>query len=210
MLGAMIDLIVRDATNGRRSIDDVMRAMLERFAGARGFTNADVERTVADVCGCPMRSFFDTYVRSAGTIDFNRYLALIGLRAVVTSRPALGPDSQPAPDRRIYAWLPPGERTLSLLLTDPSSVWVRAGLHTGDRLVAVNGSSVTTYPELRAAIARARIGDTVRVDVRRPAGAWQADVVVAGYERPTVRVEELAGTTEPQRALRTRWSTGSP
>jgi predicted metalloprotease with PDZ domain len=157
-----------------------------------------------------VRSFFDAYVRNAATIDVNRYLALIGLRALVTSRPAVGPDSQPAPDRRIYAWLPPGEQTLSLLLTDPSSVWVRAGLHTGDRVVAVNGSPVTTSRDLRAAIARARIGDTVRVDVRRPGGAWRADVVVAGYDRPTVRVEELAGSTERQRALRARWLSGAP
>src|SRR5437773_1799758 len=41
LLGTMLDLIVRDATSGARSIDDVMRAMLERFSGARGFTGRD-------------------------------------------------------------------------------------------------------------------------------------------------------------------------
>ena len=47
LIAAMLDLVIRDATAGRRSVDDVMRAMLERFSGPRGFTGRDVE----DGCG---------------------------------------------------------------------------------------------------------------------------------------------------------------
>jgi predicted metalloprotease with PDZ domain len=208
VLGTMIDLIVRDATAGRRSMDDVMRTMLERFSGERGFTGRDVEQTVADVCGCAMRAFFESYVRNARQIDFNRYLPLIGLRARVTWEPASGDDGRPVPDRRIFAWMPPGERALSLLLTDPSSAWGRAGLHTGDRVVAVNGTPIATWPELRSAVLSARIGDTVRVEVRRPTGLWSTNVVMAGYDRPVVRIEEIPETTQRQRSLRERWIAG--
>ena len=208
VLGTMLDLIVRDATAGRRSMDDVMRAMLERFSGERGFTGRDVEQTVADVCGCAMRPFFDAYVRNARQIDFNRYLPLIGLRARVTWEPASGDDGRPVPDRRIFAWTPPGERALSLLLTDPSSAWGRAGLHTGDRVVAVNGTPIATWPEFRSAIVSARIGDTVRVEVRRPTGLWSTNVVIAGYDRPLVRIEEIPEPTQRQRSLRLRWIAG--
>src|SRR5207245_10010506 len=78
LLGAMLDLIVRDATSGARSIDDVMRAMLERFSGERGFGGRDVERTVAHVCGCTVRPFFEAHVRGSQAIDFHRHLRLIG------------------------------------------------------------------------------------------------------------------------------------
>jgi predicted metalloprotease with PDZ domain len=210
LLGTMLDLIVRDATGGRRSMDDVMRAMLDRFSGTRGFTSRDVERVVADVCGCPMQAFFDSYVRNARQIDFNRYLSLVGLRARVTWEPALGADGQTVPDRRIFAWVPPGERALSLLLTDPSSAWGRAGLHTGDRVVAVNGTPIATWPELRGAIVQARVGDTVDVEVTRPTGPWRAKVVVTGYNRPVVRVEEIVRPTERQGFLRQRWLAGAP
>jgi predicted metalloprotease with PDZ domain len=208
LLGTMLDLIIRDATGGRRSMDDVMRAMLDRFSGERGFTGRDVERTVADVCGCPTQAFFDSYVRNARQIDFDRYLGLIGLRARVTWEPALGTDGEAAPDRRIFAWMPPGEQALSLLLTDPSSAWGRVGLHTGDRLVAVNGTPISAWPELRSTIARARVGDTVDVEVRRPTGSWRTKVVVTGYNRPMVRIEEIPGATERQRALRVGWVAG--
>jgi predicted metalloprotease with PDZ domain len=209
LLGTMLDLIVRDATGGRRSMDDVMRLMLDRFAGQRGFTGRDIERVVGDVCECATQTFFDSYVRNARQVDFDRYLRFIGLRARVTWQPALRPDGQAAPDQRIFAWMPPGERVLSLLLTNPSSAWGRAGLHTGDRVVAVNGAPIATWPEFRSAVARARIGDTVRVEVRRPTGTWSTNVVITGYNRPVVRIEEIPEATDRQRALRQRWMDGA-
>lgn len=220
LLGTMLDLLVRDATTGarrtrdtsggRRSIDDVMRLMLERYSGERGFTGQDVERTVAEVCRCAVRAFFDRYVRAPGPIDFDRYLRLAGLRARVSWAPAVGRDSQPAPDTRVFAWLPPGEQRLKLLITGPATAWGRAGLHTGDRIVSVNGAPVATWPEFRGLLSRLRIGDSVRVEVMRPTGAFRTTVAVAGYDRPVVRVEELPGATEKQRALRAQWAAGAP
>jgi predicted metalloprotease with PDZ domain len=210
LLGTALDLIVRDATGGRRSMDDVMRLMLERFSGTRGFSGRDVERVVSDVCGCPTQAFFDAYVRGARPVDFDRYLRMIGLRARVIWEPALARDGQPAPDLRIFAWLPPGERALRLLLTDPSSAWGRAGLHTGDRVVALNGSPVSTWTDFRSAVARSRIGDTVRVEVERPTGTWATRVVVSGYSRPTVGIEEIPDATDRQRRLRRAWIAGAP
>ncbi|HEY6110114.1 MAG TPA: hypothetical protein VIV56_14545, partial [Gemmatimonadales bacterium] len=40
LLGTMLDFVVRDASAGRRSLDDVVRATLERFSGERGYTGA--------------------------------------------------------------------------------------------------------------------------------------------------------------------------
>jgi predicted metalloprotease with PDZ domain len=216
LIGAMLDLIVRDATNGAQSMDDVMRGMLQHFSGERGFTGADVEHTVGDVCGCSVKALFDDHVRAASAIDFDRYLRLIGLRTRVTWSPALGRDGRPAPDLRFWAWLPTTEgggaeeRSLRLLLFDPGSVWGRAGLHTGDRLAAVNGAPLTTMAAFRALLGRLRVGDTVRVEVTRPAGAWRASVVVPGYDRQSVRIEEIPEATERQRALRARWLTAAP
>lgn len=210
LLGTMLDFVVRDATGGRRSLDDVVRATLERFSGERGYTGRDLERTVADVCGCAVRDFFDRYVRGANAIDFDRYLSLIGLRTRVTSVPATGSDGRPAADVRVFAWAPEGEPTLRLLLWNPMSLWNRAGLHTGDRIVTVNGAPLAGMADFRRVFGSLRIGDTVRVEVARASGAFSATVVVSGYDRPTVRLEELPGATASQRSLRTRWLAGEP
>ena len=58
VLGSMLDLIIRDVSNGNKTIDDVMRKMLERFSGEKGFTSKDIEQAVKDVCGCNVHQFF--------------------------------------------------------------------------------------------------------------------------------------------------------
>src|SRR5205814_1460411 len=149
LLGAMLDFKIRDATDGRRSMDDVMRLMMDRYSGATGFTGDDVEHSFAEVCGCEMKVFFDTYVRGSTPIDFDQFLGLIGLRARVKWVPAANDSGRPQPDLRIVAWMPRGETQLRLLITDPNSVWARAGLHTGDQLVSVNGVEMKGWPEFR-------------------------------------------------------------
>jgi predicted metalloprotease with PDZ domain len=210
LLTTMLDLVVRDATNGRRSIDDVMRAMLQRYSGARGFTGADIERIVADVCGCAVHDFFDRYVRRGGGLDVNRYLQLAGLRLTVDSQAVLD-SGRAAPDWRLRGWLPPGETRLELLVSDPTSVWGRSGLHTGDRLVTWDGVAITSPAELRGLVRGAHIGDRHTLDVITAAGLrQQRTVVITGFSRPAAHIAELPNATARQLAIRARWSAGDP
>lgn len=207
LIGALLDLVVRDATRGVRSMDDVMRLLFAR-ADSRGFEGRDIERAVETVCGCDVTPLFDAYVRDAGSLDFNRYLALIGLTTRVASAPAVW-NGEPERDLRIFGWEPPGEGGVRLIITHPGSTWGRAGLHSGDRLMSVDGTPVATWPELRARLQRLRIGDTIRIEVRRPTGPFPARVTVSGFERPTVRIESLPNATTGQRALGAQWLKGS-
>jgi len=210
VIGTILDLVVRDATAGDRSMDDVMRLMLDRFGGERGFDGRDVERSVEEVCGCDVTALFDTHVRNGGpSIDFDRYLARLGLRIRATRAPAVW-NGQPERDLRIFAREAPGEGGLRLIVTDPASVWGMAGFHTGDRLVSIDGAAVTSWPEFRSRVVRLQIGDTVRLEVRRPTGPFGATVVMTGFDRPVVRIDEMPGATERQRALRARWVAAAP
>jgi predicted metalloprotease with PDZ domain len=210
LIGTMLDIIIRDATNGRRSIDDVMRLMLERHSGVRGFTGRDVERVAGDVCDCSVKAFFDSHVRGSTPIDFNRYLRLIGLRSQVSSGPAVNNAGEPTPDYRMTAWLPAGARQLSLLVTDPNSVWAKAGLHTGDRLVSVNGKPITTWAELRLILRGIRIGDRISFETIRQGRPFRTTIIVTGFQRPTVSLEQVAGATPRQQQLRAQWLAGRP
>ncbi len=193
LLGTMLDLIVRDATTGRRSMDDVMRLLFERSATTR-VDGRTVERAVEDVCGCDVTPFFEAYVRGAAPLDYNRYLGVIGLRASVTSAPAVY-NGEPERDLRIFGW-EPGDGGVRLVISHPASIWAKAGLHSGDRLVSMDGTPVTTWADLRARLQRLRLGDSVRIEVQRPppVGPFAATIIVSGFERPAVRIE---GTANP-------------
>ncbi len=207
VIGAMLDLIVRDASDGRRSIDDVMRLMLERFGGTQGFVGRDVERVVEDVCGCDVTPFFDAHVRSGSAIAFDRYLSLIGLRARVEWIPAVRPSSnEPIVDLRLYAADVPAGELARLVLTHPESPWARAGLHTGDRIVSVNGAPARTWLEFRGIIQRIRVGDTTRMVVERAGNRLAVNVVPAQQRRPLVRLQEIAGAPAKAARLRDSWA----
>lgn len=187
VLGAMLDLIVRDATSGRRSMDDVMRLLYAR--SDQRLDGRAVERAVEDTCGCDVTSFFEAHVRGARVLDYNRYLALLGLRATVSWAPAVS-NGQPERDLRVFGF-EPGDGSLRLVISNPASAWGRAGLHSRDRLVSMDGSPVGTWPELRGRLQRLRLGDSVRMEVERPSGRYATTVVVTGLERPTVRIDGI-------------------
>ncbi|HJQ19253.1 MAG TPA: hypothetical protein VJ867_02820, partial [Gemmatimonadaceae bacterium] len=206
LLGVMLDLIIRDATSNRRSMDDVMRLMLDRFGGAHGFSTADVQQAVERVCGCSVQRFFDAHIRGAQPIAFGRYLALAGLSVSVARVPVLR-DGKPAPDFRIRGWNAPGDSALSLILWDRSSAWGRAGLHSGDRLVSINGATPTTWGALRQIVSALQIGDTARLVVRqKPSGATRTvEVPIAGYDQPRVSITHVSNPTPRQERLLSAW-----
>ena len=208
VIGTMLDLVIRDATGDRRTIDDLMRAMMRRFSADSGYTTAGVESVASGVCGCVLAPFFDRWVRHAGTIDVDRYLRLVGLRARVTRAPALSAEGKPEPDVALFAWQPAPGALPELLLTDPRGIWGRAGLRTGDQIVSVNGAAIPEPRALRRALSPLAIGDTARVAVLRAGQRVIATVPIAGRERVSVRLEPLADATAAQKARLARWLAG--
>ncbi len=207
LIGTLLEFRIRDATNGERSMDDVMRLMLERHSGEHGFTSRDIDRAVADVCGCSVTAFFDAHIRAGSALDVASYLRLAGIDMQVTMAPARN-DAGPIPDLRVVGWNREGEQALSLRLLTPDGAWSRAGLRTGDRVVTMNGAAIRNWPELRALLRTQKVGDTVAVVVSRPAGQFITRVNLTGYDVPLVTLTPSPGASPKQRAIRERWLSG--
>ena len=47
----MLDAHIRKATNGKKSMDDVIRLEFKRWSGAHGYTAAEFNQTVSDAAG---------------------------------------------------------------------------------------------------------------------------------------------------------------
>ena len=196
LIGTMLDFIIRNSTSGQRSMDDVMRRLFDQGKRIDGRV---IEQAVESVCSCDVTPFFDAHVRHGAVIDFNHYLGLIGLTTHGTWGAAMY-NGEPERDLRMWGFESVRDSTLRLIVNNPASVWGRAGLHSRDQLVGINGAPVRTWAELRAKLQALRLGDTVRVQVQRST-PFVATVVVAGFERSTVRVERLPNATVAQRRL---------
>jgi predicted metalloprotease with PDZ domain len=84
LFGILLDLLIRDQTNGVRSLDDLMRDMMTAHRGEPGFTPEQLQAQAARTCACDVRLLFESYITGARPMDFNRYFALAGLRVKVT------------------------------------------------------------------------------------------------------------------------------
>jgi predicted metalloprotease with PDZ domain len=206
VLGAMLDLIIRDATNGRKSMDDAMRKMMENFSGEKGFTSTDIEQTVHEICGCNVHPFFQDHVFGSRQIDFNKWLKLIGLQFAIEWKDVLSADGKASPDLRVYSWQNPNENFIRLGITNPASCWANAGLHTGDKIISVNGTVVVAPRDFRQLIRGVKIGDTVTMEVQQPAGKVRVNVMITGYQYPDVHIFPLVGATEKEKHLLSEWT----
>ena len=208
LLGNMLDLIIRNATNSKHSIDDVMRRMMKQFGKDKGFTNKDIEQTINKTCNCNMHDFFQQYIYGSNSIDFNKYLQLAGMRSDTTWADATSDDGKPGRDLRVYAWYN-SQRKLLLGITDPESIWGKAGLHTGDEILSINDTPVVTQKTFFDMIRKADIGEIISIEVKRVPGIFKADVLISGYKTASVKISELTTATEEQQKLRWHWLAGN-
>ena len=205
VLGTLLDFIIRDATNGKRSMDDVMRKMMENFSGEKGFTSKDIELTIHKVCGCDVHQFFEDHVFGNKKIDFDKYLKLAGLQMSLTWKDVLSNDGKPAPDLRVYSWQENKENFIRLGITNPSSCWAKAGLHTGDIVKSIDGTILKTERDLRQLIRIAKIGDMVAMEIQKPSGMVKTNILITGYQQPEIHITPIIGAIEKKKKIFTQW-----
>ena len=137
-----LDLAIRQATAGRRSLDDVMRGLWRRF-GSKGkpYPSGEIERLASAAAGRSLAPFFDRYVRGVETPPFERLLRPFGL--TLRERPEKDAEGEtPARVRRAadFGWKTKDEKgRLVVAEVYEGRAASGAGVSAGDELVAVAG-----------------------------------------------------------------------
>lgn len=109
VIGLLLDARIQHATNGRRSLDDLMRLAYSRFSGAHGFTPAQWVATASEVAGTDLSAFFHKTVRTTDELDYSEALDWFGLRFAPSADPAkawtleVRPDATAAQTARLDA-----------------------------------------------------------------------------------------------------------
>ncbi len=160
LAGLMLDIMIRDASDNRRSLDDVFRELYTTtYKRGRGFTRDDWWNAVS--AGAGGRSFADferKYVDGREPYPWHELLPLIGLQVEETKVPRLGVSTiMDATGVRIEQ-------------VDPQGAAAAAGVKAGDYLLAINDLAVddqSFIPKFRALFAGAREGQPMTLRVRR-------------------------------------------
>ncbi|KRO87273.1 MAG: hypothetical protein ABR90_04895 [Cryomorphaceae bacterium BACL29 MAG-121220-bin8] len=80
IVGLFLDFKIRNATQNKKSLDDVMRMLYWKYykGKKRGFTEVEFQQTCEEVAGIYLTEIFE-YVYSTKELDYEKYLAYGGL-----------------------------------------------------------------------------------------------------------------------------------
>jgi predicted metalloprotease with PDZ domain len=209
LLGMLLDLEIRSATHGEKSLDDVMRLMYRKFYESpatsyylhgRGYTERDILEAVNQVSGADFTPFFQQYVAGTVPLPYNKILAKAGLALHIATSPNAPPS--------LGALVEPVDTGVRIVAVRSGGAADRAGLSRDDVLISVDDQSLAT----------ASVGERLSI---YPAGAKVLFEVERHEERHFIYVQldppqpdeysitDLPGATEEQVKIRQGWLSGS-
>ncbi|HXX43135.1 MAG TPA: hypothetical protein VEJ38_00295 [Candidatus Acidoferrales bacterium] len=103
IVGFLLDLAIRDATDNHKSLDDVLRRMNAEYAQKGKFydDSAGIRAVVEEVTGKSFADFFNRYVSGTDEIPYADFLSIAGLELQIgTGRAAIGEVAHPTERQR--------------------------------------------------------------------------------------------------------------
>ncbi len=209
LVALCLDLLIRDKTRGRKSLDDVMRALWRRhgLTGA-GLEEDGIERLAEEAAGLKLGRTLDDWLRSPRELPLKALLATQGVE--IELRPAeSGEDKggRPAGSKKTAGLAMLGIRARAQ--GDDSAVThvleggaaQQAGIAAGDLLIAVDGLR-PGQAGLDAALAKRRAGERVGIHAFRRDELMSFEAQLRRADADTCVLTESAGA---RRKLLERW-----
>ena len=193
ILGVMLDLAIRDATDNHKSLDDLMRAMNRDYAQRGRFydDSKGIEQEAEVVAGRSFREFFADYVAGTKEIPYNDFLRAAGLQAEVRQQ-------------SVADWGFRIERGANGAATIESvaagSGAEKAGLRSGDVILQMEGQPFGR-PAMRF-LYQHRPGDIVNMRIERDGVPANISFALAERMVQTYSISENANANERQKRIR--------
>jgi predicted metalloprotease with PDZ domain len=206
-----LDLTLRKATQGRRSLDDVMRALWTEYGRAgRGVGEDELEQLAERVSGVKLARFFERAVRGTEDLQWVPLLRLFGVRSSMSpaqSQADRGGAAPPAtaPQRAVLgARIDATGTEVKLSQVFDHGAAQAAGLSAADTLIAIDGLRITPG-NWEQVLARYRPGAVVRATAFRRDELIERDVRLGSAARDTFFLEIDARANRARRQLLDGW-----
>jgi predicted metalloprotease with PDZ domain len=208
VLSLTLDLLIRGKTNGKASLDDVMRRMYEEFylkspnptyyLRGRGYRVEEFAKVASDVAGTDLSDFFKRHVRGVEVPPYEQAFAQVGLNFISRPRTPVtlgiaGDEADPA--------------NFKITTVRPGSPASDAGLEVGDVITTFGGTRLTPSNFFKT-LGRYKPGDRVPLTVMRQKRPVQMTITLAPPQLFDYRIEEDPKASSSAKALRLAWLSG--
>jgi predicted metalloprotease with PDZ domain len=199
VIAFLLDAKIRKASDGARSLDDVMRAAYEKYSGAHGYTPDQFREVAEQVSKLDLRTFWDSVVEGTSELDYREALAALGLR--------FSPGGAGA-DRPGRAWLGMSTRNDGgrLVVTQVlrNTPGYEAGVNVDDEILAIDEYRVRA-DRLANRLEQYKSGDRVTLLVARREQLMRLPLTLGAEPSERWRVEVNPGADEAQKRRLASW-----
>ena len=202
IVGEMLDLAIRNATDGHKSLDAVIRRMNEAYAKqGKYYDDSDGVRAAAEeVTGTSLDDFFRRYVAGTDEIPYDKFLGPAGLELKVELHNMADLGFWTTAGRA-------GGSTVAVSQVVPGSSAEAAGLLAGDVLLELNGE---TFPAFFSGWVRQHApGEVVKLRVHRDGKVLDLSFALGSNETKKYSISEVAHATDTQKRIREGWLRGT-
>lgn len=191
LVSALLDLTIRRATEGAKSLDDVLRLLWQAYGvTGRGMEEDAVERAVAQVAG--VGDFFARYVEGTDPLPYADTFAAAGLAFTTAER-------QPN-QAFLGARLKTQDGALLVESVLRGAPGMEAGLLPNDELLALDGNRTATPALLESALRALPLGQTAELLIARAGVVRTLSLTGRPDPRPVIELK----SAEPS-DLRRAW-----
>jgi predicted metalloprotease with PDZ domain len=196
VMALLLDLDIIQSSNGKYSLDDVMKYMYTQYykLKKRGYTDQEFKQGFEKFAGHNYDEFYKNYINGLTAINYNKYLGYAGYKLVDelegNNDPALGINTSKAT----------GKLMVTTVVRN-GSAWV-AGVSVNDEITAIDGK---TLPENGNLLEGKKVGDKVTVGIIRDAVPMTITVELQKKNDIKYKVESLSSPDEGQLAVRKKW-----
>ncbi|HLJ24773.1 MAG TPA: PDZ domain-containing protein [Candidatus Acidoferrales bacterium] len=200
IVGVLLDLVIRDRTDNRAGLDDVLRLLNEKYAKAGRYYNEseglraameEVIRAKAPAADADLSDFFKRYIAGSDEIPYSDFLTRAGwaLRDTSQHRAAFG-----------FSVGRDSASSATIATIDRDSGASEAGLKEGDVVVTLNGEAFPRSPDRW--LRDHQPDERVAVKVQRGGELRDFSFALGRQAEATYLITEIASPSEKQRRIR--------
>ena len=189
-LACLLDLSIRNDTNGTASLDDVFRALYnDHYKKGRGFTTDDMIGIINRITKKDYRDFFNRYVFGVEVPDYDRIFGYAGYR--LEKKPQATPD--------FGFSVRPRNGGFTVNSVEPNGSAAAARLQAGDVITKINGASEFEAP------CGPYAGKEIKLTVTRGGVEIELPMKVGSREFMAYSLSEDTAATPQQIKIRDGW-----
>ena len=191
IIGDMLDLAIRDATDNHKSLDDALRSLNDAAKQGKFYDESEgIRAVVEEVSGASFENFFRRYVSGLDEIPYDQFLVRAGLSLKIESRKSADPGffATRSAEGPVVASVTPGS---------PAQA---AGLRADDLLLELNGAPISA--RISAWFRERAPGETVKLKIRRDGEEREVTFALGSREENHCTVVEVPHPTVKQLRIR--------